>query len=271
MPTGSVAAVGFIGGFPRAGTRQFADIMNQHESVEIKGELYPNSFELAGKMLLQADKDHGTRWSAAQYHSNRLASALNIVAAISKGSNRPFSRTTTVAGFKCPRIERQKSIVDALFAQAVSRPIQFFFCVRDLVEDYLSVNSNFNTPAEVFIQDTIGSIESFLRLLDDERYDVHVLNLDGFVGSHNKGQWLKINLFDPLPGVTVSADEAFAFFAATTNRNSTSAVGRRRKSKIDPEAAALINDHDQLWRAAARFQDQTHIRLLAEWIGPGAL
>lgn len=97
-----------IGGLPRAGTSQFADLINQHPRCLIKGEVNPRSFQMIGKLLKAADHDHQGKYFERAYFKSRSLGAMNMVASICKGNHVPFGSYLQVLGFKSPGLEMHK-------------------------------------------------------------------------------------------------------------------------------------------------------------------
>ncbi len=55
-------SIAIVGGFPRAGTRQFTDILNGHPQVGIKGEIASQTFAQMVRMWRVADKSPAGTW-----------------------------------------------------------------------------------------------------------------------------------------------------------------------------------------------------------------
>ncbi len=251
----------FMGGFPRAGTRQFADILNKSNLFHLKGEVYNRSFRRLKDLLEQGDMDHKGRWSEESYFKYRTISAFQMGAAISKGSNASFSVTNAqqIIGFKSPRIERHKGILDTMVAYE-SKPILFYYCVRNIQENFLSLKSTFGVTVEDFVKDTIESLEMYFVLLQDEKYDVKLLNLDGFIKDENKGNWIKNNIFSNVIS-QLDDDECEGMLKKTTNRNATVAHGKKRLTELSDEEVYYITKNKRLVKICKDFSNETGIDL----------
>lgn len=257
-----------IGGFPRAGTRQYTDILNRHPGAQIKGEVFSNkSFKMVGDLLLQADLDHSNRWSSEKYQSARYKTAWNLVAGVSKGSNEPFSFESTVIGFKCPRIEIAKATLDIIL-KGDQRRVQFYFCARQIIENYLSLNSTFGLTAEKFVAHTNRSLKFFSDLKEDSRYNCEVLVLDEFIGLElsDKGTWINENLFKPLSSFETTDQECAEFYAATRNINATEAVGKKRIRTLSDEDAAFFERRTKFWSNISAFEQANNIDISSGYV-----
>lgn len=250
-----------IGGFPRAGTRQFTDILNVHPEIAIKGEVYRKSFRLAGDLFAQADKDHHGNWSDKTHQRIRELAALDVVAAISKGNTGSFSPDTVVRGFKSPRIETQKATLDLLFGLG-RRKIVFFYCVRNVVANYLSVNAMWGSGFERWKSQTLKSLRAFGKMQHDRKYAVTVLQFDVFAGTEDKGPWIKRELFDRIACTPVSEADCRDYLARTSNRNATlRKTGAARPGALLPEDRQRFVESKDLRSAVAQFAKATGIDL----------
>ncbi len=252
-----------IGGMPRSGTRQFADILNRLDYVTIKGEVYTNSFKSIPGFITSANNDHDGKWTEPSYLKNRLKTILNIIAGISKGSNAPFNfNNCDISGFKCPYIEIQKNTIDFLFKEEVDK-VYFFYCSRNIKDNFLSYKSNFGISVKNYVDKTIISIRSLLKMSNDTMYRVKILNLDDFIRTKNKGVFIKDNIFDFLEIEHVSEDECNLIYTDTTNRNATESVGKARLTALTNFEDDYLLHHIQLHETLDFFRNQYGISLLA--------
>jgi hypothetical protein len=249
-----------IGGFPRAGTRQFTDIMNEDNNISIRGEVHYRSFRALSKVFQFADMEHDGKWSFKEYSKNRTLSVLNGIAGINKGFNTPFDSSKHYLGFKSPRIEVRKKILDSLF----KTKIHFFFCARNIIDNYLSNYSVFNTTPRKFIQQTVNSINKFIEICKDDKYDENILYLDDFIESKNKGIWLKNNIFSKLPDCDVDHQKCESYYNSTTNRNATVAVGKKRIKSFNDGTINFICEDKRIKKATSIFYDQFGIDLTTD-------
>lgn len=243
-----------VGGFPRAGTRQFTDILNKHSEIMIKGECYPTSFDMLANTFEQADIEHKGKWSEKSYIKNRLRSALNAYACISKGDNQPFNfKDALVVGFKKPRIEIQYHSIEKLFNVAYPKII-FFYCVRNLKDNFLSANSTFNTSPEKFITQTNKSLIAINKIIKQSIYDSQVISLDEFIQHEDKGLWLSNNLFSKLPIGNLTKEQCQSFLDQSTNRNSTEKKGKKRKKDLSNALYQMFQNSAALKQNAMEFE-----------------
>ncbi|SDI96726.1 hypothetical protein SAMN04487867_11920 [Vreelandella titanicae] len=252
----------FIGGLPRAGTRQFTDVINAHSACLIQGEFYPNSLKLVGKLLQQADVDHKGKYFDSTYQRHRTLGAMNMLSMISKSRYYDFDNSLSVVGFKSPRLELHKKTLDIIFKFYESEVV-FFYCVRNLFDNYLSLNSMFNVPVERFIYQTKLSLEGYFQLCLDKKYHVQLLDLDDFIGADNKKYWLFSHIFDSaLKGLGVNAEQCAEYYEETINRNSTEASGKSRRSSLDNCEIEAILSSEILTQLCQKFHKKTGVDLL---------
>ncbi|WP_339898722.1 hypothetical protein [uncultured Gilvimarinus sp.] len=216
-----------FGGFPRSGTRQYADILNGHALMSVKGECFPRVVKLLSRVFEEADDKHQKRWSSQKYDEWRVKSALNAYAGLSKGSNAPYDFSgLKVCGFKSPRVE---SIYDDLGGLFFKEKIKFFYCVRKVSENYLSECSTFGISVEDYVSSTVSSIKKFFEVVNDERFDCTVLSLDSFLASKNRANYIQDNIFSKFSGVSTSLGEVEELIERTRNINSTESSGKVRR------------------------------------------
>lgn len=252
--------VAIIGGFPRAGTRQFTDILNAHPKVEIKGECFPKVLTLTAGLFKSADFKHAGRWGEDKYKEWRLRSALNAYAGLSKGSNSPYNfGKLDVVGFKSPRVEVVYEDIASLFHE---NEIKFFYCVRSCEENYLSENSTFGVSVEDYISSTVKSLESFFRMREDKRFSCTAISLDDFLLSPDRASYIENFLFGPLERVSLSKEEVLTFVESTKNINATVASGKVRRQKLTKEESLALNGNVELGLLAKKFEELARVRIL---------
>ncbi len=245
-----------VGGFPRAGTRQFTDIFNNHPEICIKGECWPKSFKMLANTFAQADIDHKGKRTENKYFGERIYSALNAYAFISKGTNKPFNFTNKkFLGFKKPRIEIHLNSIDKLFGN--HSKIIFFYCIRNLRDNFLSENSMFNISAERFVERTQKSLDALNEIMRRPNYNFHIISLDEFIQSEDKGSWLSDNLFSKLPINNLNALNCQNYLVNTSNRNATIAKGKHRKTTLSEEFSQFFNKNLSFKKKAQEFERKT--------------
>lgn len=253
-----------IGGMPRAGTRQFTDILNKLDRVHIKGEVYRQSFNEACSLVSKANRDHAGRWSEPSYLKARLKTVLNIIAGISKGSNTPFAFDgLEIVGFKCPRIEIDKDTIDCLFRNDVER-LYFFYCIRNIKDNYLSEKSNFSVSIERYVDRTVLSIRKLLEIHGDRVYKLQLLNLDDFISMKEKTLFIQNTIFQFLGDLDIEDNHCEELYKATTNRNATKNVGKQRLTTLTDREKEFFASHRGLNETLRLFEDKFNVRLLPE-------
>lgn len=254
-----------VGGFPRAGTRQFTDFLNKHDAVQLKGEVYPQSLPRLSEFIAAVDQFHAGKWPEENYRKFRAQTILNTIAGVSKGTNAPFEfATSRVFGFKTPYVEIWKSAVDELFVPEAQSPIQFFYCVRNLGDNFLSQNAFLGVNIATFIRRTTRSLISCLEFLEDDRYACEVLDLDEFVNSEHRTDWVASHLYGALGVKVPNPNKLAKIVDSTVNRNSTATTrGERRTALQDSERQSLAADND-LRKALDRFREVTGHALAIE-------
>lgn len=250
-----------LGGFPRAGTRQFADILNNHIDINIKGECFPLLFEKMAEFFEESDRLHNGRWSESQYLQWKIHSVLNAYAGISKGSNTPYNfHEGKIYGFKCPRIEIKYDSIKKLF-NGLSTNIIYIYCTRNIKQNYLSENSAFNITIEKYINRTIQSLSSILSVVNDNQFDVEICSLDDFILSLDKGCWLNYNLFSKLPVDKIKDTTCYEFYLNTTNRNATEFSGKTRRKELSEEEYRFFVNHKKLNNVVSEFEKITQTNI----------
>ena len=137
-----------IGGFPRAGTRQFTDILNFHPNVDIRGEMHRAHFTHLAKWLTYNDKSHGALGLKERYLQYRILTGLNSLVGMGRGENAPFTLEqfkNGFCGFKCPMVEVEWKRIKRILPRDVGNqelpnwePIRFLFCTRTISQAFLS-------------------------------------------------------------------------------------------------------------------------------------
>lgn len=233
-----------VGGFPRAGTRQFTDILNGPSQINIKGECFPQVIKKLSEVYALASHRHSGHWSDEQFQNWRLRSVLNSCAGLSKGSNAPYDFKNLVgAGFKSPRVELISESLETLFLG--NKRIKFFYCVRKVTDNFLSENSTFNISVEDYIDATKHSLKAFFKMSRNANFDCTVLSLDDFINGGEYAEFAMANIFSHLDSLRVNYNECVTYVQKTKNINATKNTGKvRRKVLKEDERLALAGDNE---------------------------
>ena len=242
---GGPSALCVVGGMPRGGTRNFADLANAHATVRLFGELQKNATRAAKKMSAMIANVHeqGNPRGVKFLQGRRPHIALTLLAMCAKNPQ-PFygghAASGGVLGFKKPKIERLFDEVDALLGALADRKV-LYFCCRNLDQNYLSMHSlGWRENPEHYFRHIRKSLTAILEVSARSRegngWLVRPLYLDAYIRAENPAGWLVENLYGPL-GLDVSEDAAKSYIDRTENRNATSRKEGvvRRKQLTDEE------------------------------------
>lgn len=248
-----------VGGFPRAGTRQFTDVLNEHPDIWIHGEIPRGTLRKVGELFAQAQQDHTGHWSGRFFEARRARAALTTIAAVGKGKRAKLDVKKAVVGFKTPWVELEYATLSSLFRGERST---FFYCVRNLRDNYLSARAVLKKSPENYLTRARQSLGTALEMMEDPDFDVHVLSLDDFLNGGDAGAWLANKLFRGLPVEEPSIRRAARYLANTTNRNaSVRKLGKERPKTLAPEVRTLLVNDRELGRLTAEFEKRTGIDL----------
>ena len=208
---------------------------------------------------MQADSDHEGHWSGKFFEERRTTAAVATIALMGKGKRAKLRVKKAVVGFKTPWVEFEYATLSLLFG--AERPT-FFYCVRNLRDNYLSARAVLSKSPETYLERARQSLETALKMMDDPNFSVHVLCLDQFLEAEDKGAFLAQNLFVPLPVARPSSEAATAYLGNTSNRNATvRKLGKERPKTLPPEVRTLFADDHQLERLTVEFEHRTGIDL----------
>lgn len=242
-----------IGGFPRSGTRQFADIMNGHPSCVIQGEIENDSLTALANLAFETDiKLLANDRTQKAYFSRRIRFVLETYRMVSKSSSEPiqwdFSKKNL--GFKKPYVEHFYDELDSLFSPSVDR-IKVFICLRDLEKNFLSLNSAFGYSIKKFKAGIIKTDKSLIAMSKNGFFDVYPLYLDEFLQEEpeTKGDWLVDKVFSKL-NLDVLPEDAVQIYNRTVNRNRTPSE-KRRSAMTDAERKNLFGDRSFMRHVAS--------------------
>jgi len=232
-----------IGGFPRSGTRQFADIMNGHPECTIQGEIESDSLRTLSKLVIDADSYLGKGRTQKAYIARRLRFVLETYRMVSKTSSEPlvwdFGKQNL--GFKKPYAEYFHKELDALFSPSVDR-LKLFICVRNIEKNFLSLSGAFGYSIERFKKGIIDTNESLCAISKNNFFEVYPLHLDAFIekSDDEKGNWLIQSVFSKL-NLDIAPKNAAEIYLKTMNRNKTPAE-KKRGPITDAEREKISGD-----------------------------
>lgn len=232
-----------IGGFPRAGTRNFADIMNFHDEFIIQGEIHTNVLRAISELFQAADISHFGKRTERAYLNRRAAAALEIYRLMSKTNSDPieFDFSANFLGFKQPFIERQHKCLAAIFSRDHKECV-FFFCLRNIFDNFLSLHSAFNYTTDKYARALRQSISALKEMEQSSFFRVHPLWLDDYIETKRKADWLRLRVFEPV-GICPSDEWLEECLGKTTNRNKTP-PSQRKNDLSDKMRSDLIGNKD---------------------------
>lgn len=232
-----------VGGFPRAGTRQFTDLLNQHDDIALQGEIHRPVFQAMSRMFRLADEHHtGTRTEKA-YSKRRQMAALEIYRLMSKSNSQPkaFDYTMGFLGFKQPLIERDWKPIRRIY-KPDHKVCHFFCCIRNMYDNYLSLHSAFDWDTARYKAAIGAGIEGLQQMMSDPFFKVNPLPLDDYVATEVKGDWVRRYLFEPL-GISAEPEWFDTCVDRTRNRNKTPSE-QRKATMHRADIEALLEAQD---------------------------
>ena len=230
-----------IGGFPRAGTRNFCDVVNASPVCKLEGEFENSAYTQLADLVDAIDRKYAGRWMEKGFQERRLTSILKTYSLFSKTRKceEPDWDKLQVAGFKKPFIETLHGATRTLFEPEVSQLVQFY-CVRNVFDTFNSLAGAFGYSVEQYNEGIRQSVDSLIALQKDAFFKFRPLSLDDYVASEDKPRWIKEHLFDVI-GVATDIEECSAYLHTVTNRNRTPR-GRRRAGITDREREQITRD-----------------------------
>lgn len=247
-----------VGGMPRSGTRQFTDFLNRSSKFHLEGELFDEvdaAASLVEKVFRRQLKylksfpdfkdPHQQSIATNTFERRRREMLVYLVNFLSK-STKAQSQADIIYGFKNPDIEVKFLKLNQLFGVGFCK-IYYIYCIRNVADSYLS---NFSRPwfkqrPEEFIEKYLDSLKNAVRMRKlseqstDPRFSIHVMNLDSFIESSDKAQWLSTRLFANLD-VNLSRDETMEIVQSTPNNNATKNRSGTERSKILEDETAVV-------------------------------
>lgn len=243
----------FVMGMPRSGTRNFADLINQHPGISLQGEV-PNP--IMKRLIDIADRLDDANINKAHRNErwkNRKAWFFYLnFALMNKGVPSDFNGDEVFIGHKTPSSENFIEAYEKHFLDAGVKPV-YFYCLRHPCEVWKSLkNMSWNKISSVdqFVEKYKRSYANFERAFRSESIDIHLLNLNDYISSESKPDYLRDKVFHrlglELPIALETTGEVF-------NRNSSQrAVGKapdsidkydRKRIEEDDKISDIINIH----------------------------
>lgn len=259
-----------IGGFPRSGTRSYADALNLMPGVDIRGEVHRAALPPLSNWLQLNDSAHKELGLKNEYVKHRWLTGLNAIVGTGRGGNSPFSMSNMindVVGFKCPTIEIRLKNLERVFKPQFNpfdgKRIPFFFCSRRLDQVYLS-RSNMTSKKrgealsiDAFIKESIEQLKSLEVMEGSQVFEPHILNLDEFSSSKSKLVWFQNNVVNNV-GLRAGSSE-FVNEDMFVNNNSTFNVfGGRREEVLDEKLKENILKSDLINYCENFFEKYSH-------------
>lgn len=249
-------------GMPRCGTRQFTDFLNNHPNVCIQDEIGEIVLKRACELVLLADKVYLDSSARNSYLAKRRTVVAQLLGLFTKGRIR-FKEGSVVNGFKTPNVELHGLTLNAVFAPSFAR-LHYLYCIRNLRDCYLSLTAMpwFRLTRSEYASRYMASLSTAMDLrqasmsADEPRFDIHILNLDAFVASENRGDWIRDCLF-ARAGATISDEVAADIVARTRNANSTkNKFGRKRPTTFSADDAKYFGERrTEIEEVVARFNE----------------
>jgi hypothetical protein len=251
-----------IGGFPRSGTRQFTDIMNFHEDFTIQGEIHSNVLEAIARLFKAADKSHSGKRTERAFFSRRPTASLEVYRLVSKSNSEPlkYNYSGKCLGFKQPLIESRHEILKIIFERDYKN-CHFFVCLRNLYDNFLSLNSAFGWTIEKYIHSLKVSISALQVMDKDDFFILQPLCLDSYISSVNKESWLRESIFHPLD-ISLSNEWLADCLKSTTNRNKT--PENQRKHELDEFTRSTLLGDRELMEAVDWLETRFSANLLGK-------
>lgn len=264
-----------IGGFPRSGTRSYADALNLIPNVDIRGEIHRAALPPLSNWLQLNDKAHKNLGMKEEYINHRWLTGLNAIVGTGRGGNSPFSidqMLNNVVGFKCPVIEvRMKNlerVFKPLFNPFDDHKIPFFFCARRLDQVYLSranmtkKKRGVTLDVDGFIKETIDQISALILMKYSKVFIPHVLQLEYFTSCSDRVDWLSNNIFSHL-GLVRSDFKDLSDEMLLNNNSTNNVFGASRNSELQENLASRIKGNSDLVALCKEFEESYSFDLLS--------
>lgn len=237
-----------VGGFPRAGTRQFCNLINQIPSCYIQGEMDVRPYSLLADFVQEIDRiiegktsGYGLRIKDA-FQNRRNEAVLETYRLFSKtGKNvRPDWDELKVTGLKKPLVEVSHRQTKAIFEPS-NESIVHFYCLRGIYSNFNSLAGAFGYTVPRYKQKISESISGLQEMVCDDFFEVKPLHLESFINSDG-ASWVQENLFNPI-GINIPTEDVDKAIAKTRGANRTPDA-KRRSGVTEEEMAELTSDKE---------------------------
>ncbi|MGY6532503.1 sulfotransferase [Glycocaulis sp.] len=235
-----------IAGRPRAGTRYLTDVLNRFEDVAIQSEIpnpvmaaihrffrdTDNYYRGAGDSEERGERGPG-ELAAWQSKKTSLMFALWIGGAQAKpkGLDKPLR----YFGYKRPKHEDYFDFYEKVFDQS---PPVHIFCVRNFVDNYLSISSRWpGRDVEEVADEYLAALAVYRRMVKRAPGRVLLFNLDDHIAA-GVG-YVRAQILDPLGLELDSAMEAELEAMGATNRTEADNNAVRRRTLNEAEQAYI--------------------------------
>jgi len=232
-------------GMPRCGTRQFTDFLNQESSICLQGEIKQSLIDPIRQMVEAADRVYADGAYSGRYRKKRAQLLLQLFSHLSKSY--PFHKpSATIHGFKTPGIEKAYQTLNSLFLPSTHRLV-YFYCIRNISDCYLSLCSMpwFKATPKQFVAKFLRSLTAARQIkaspeAEKGQVAIEILNLDAFIASTDRAQWLATRLFAPVD-LQPKAAWLQSIASTTGNRNSTErATGKKRDTQLPADVRGIF-------------------------------
>ncbi|KIC44990.1 hypothetical protein RA28_10820 [Ruegeria sp. ANG-S4] len=235
-----------IGGFPRAGTRQFCNLVNYVPGCNIQGEMDAGPYAHLAELVRETDRIHkgktegGGLIARKNYFDRRTEAVFESYRLFSKSrkNTRPNWDEVTITGLKKPLVELSYRHTKALF-QPSHESVLHFYCLRRVYPNFNSLAGAFDYTVSHYIKRLSESIVGLQEMAEDDFFEVRPLFLDEFIKSDGPA-WVQKNLYDPM-GVSMPREEIERAIEKTRGSNRTPDE-KRRAGTTRREANALSLD-----------------------------
>ncbi|AZU04675.1 hypothetical protein X907_2154 [Glycocaulis alkaliphilus] len=258
-----------IGGSPRSGTRNFADLISAHPDTQLFGEVghyaLPKVKGALEEMAAYHAEETSRRTLRGRGRQKKFAShrvALTLTGMYAKSPQMPFNfnalTSRHVVGFKTPQIEKRWRLMNELYGEFENER-HFFFCIRNLDQNFLSLHSRgWRKDVEEYVERLLPLLQSIVKFKawnesKDGGWQIHLLHLNAFLDAASREDWLFDRVYRPLFGGDARQPAAQAL-ASTSNRNSTlNVTGKPARSELTDEEQNFLTNSAELKEAVERF------------------
>lgn len=241
-------------GRPRAGTRFITNVLNSFPEVTLQGEI-PDPVMRSLEMFIEdVDGYYRKRFETKpdvgekQYglwKDKKKAVFFSFWAGVSQAGRAQPGSACRFYGYKRPEHER---FFDFYERHLVNDPPVYVYCVRNFVDNYLSIKSRWPARKIERVADAyLTSIKWFLEQRKKHPARILLFNLDDHIkhGFH----YTESSVLQPL-GLKVSAKQRSEFEKLGAVNRTEEDLGRKRRTELNLREAAYVESRPDL---AARF------------------